>query len=331
MPKIVLGLDIGGANLKAATSAGRATSMPFPLWKQPDKLPAALAELIADFPESTEMAVTMTGELCDCFATKREGVTFILKALPSTLRAKVWSTAGTFASVERALEEPLRIAAANWHALATFAGREAPIGDALLLDIGTTTTDIVLLDCGVPSPSGHTDMERLQTSELVYTGVKRTPICAVVSAKVCAEFFAEIRDVNILLGLIPETPDETDTADGRPATWEFSLARLARMYGGDTETLSEDFLIHRVTRIHARQVEQLASAIREVVLGSQRGIDIQTVVVSGAGEWLALKAFAAAFPDHPAKRISLGERLGPILSACAPAYAVAVLASEEQK
>src|SRR3978361_399199 len=76
----VLGLDIGGANLKAATADKRAVSVPFALWKQPDKLPVALAELVAKFPDATEMAVTMTGELCDCFETKRDGVHAIIAA-----------------------------------------------------------------------------------------------------------------------------------------------------------------------------------------------------------------------------------------------------------
>ncbi|HVK16749.1 MAG TPA: hypothetical protein VM533_07350, partial [Fimbriiglobus sp.] len=67
MPPVVLGLDIGGANLKAATADKRAVSVPFPLWKQPDKLLTALAELVGQFPDVEEFAVTMTGELCDCY------------------------------------------------------------------------------------------------------------------------------------------------------------------------------------------------------------------------------------------------------------------------
>src|SRR5262245_15374302 len=67
-----LGLDIGGANLKAAHTSGAATSRPFALWKQPRDLAAALRELVADLPPAGRVAVTMTGELCDCFATKRD-------------------------------------------------------------------------------------------------------------------------------------------------------------------------------------------------------------------------------------------------------------------
>src|SRR5213078_4559205 len=81
MPPTILGLDIGGANLKAATADRRAVSVPFALWKQPEKLPAALVELVAQFPDAEELAVTMTGELCDCFETKRDGVNAIIAAV----------------------------------------------------------------------------------------------------------------------------------------------------------------------------------------------------------------------------------------------------------
>ena len=42
MAASVLGLDIGGANLKAAHSAGLARLMPFELWKYPAGLASAL-------------------------------------------------------------------------------------------------------------------------------------------------------------------------------------------------------------------------------------------------------------------------------------------------
>jgi len=320
MPKIVLGLDIGGANLKAATSAGRAASVAFPLWKSPDKLAANLADLIAQFPEASELAITMTGESCDCFANRREGMEFILKTLPAT---RVWSTAGKFVSVSEALTDPIKVAAANWHAGATFAGRYVPSGEAIFIDVGSTTTDIVPLRDGKPNSVGFTDAERLKVSELVYSGVKRTPVCAVMPEKTCAEFFAEMRDVNIVLGLMPEAPGETDTADGRPATEAMCLARLARMFGGDTETLGEDFLLEGAERIHRRQVQILCVGIRDV--GQNR--DLPTVIVGGTGEWLALRAMANL---QPKSILSLAGVIGKPLSGCLPAYAVALLASEEK-
>src|SRR6476469_2608409 len=105
MAPSILGLDIGGANLKAATPDKRAKSVAFPLWKQPDRLPAALADLVKQFPDAEELAVTMTGELCDCFETKRDGVAAILDAVEAVAAcrvARVWSTDGAFLNSEEA-------------------------------------------------------------------------------------------------------------------------------------------------------------------------------------------------------------------------------------
>src|SRR5438552_10089221 len=148
MPPTILGLDVGGANLKAATPDKRAVSVPFALWKQPDRLPAVLAELVGRFPDADELAVTMTGELCDCFETKRAGVNAILTAVLNVSRSRpvrVWTTDGTFVDTEEARRNHLKVASANWHALATLAGQYVPEGEAILVDVGSTTTDVIPL------------------------------------------------------------------------------------------------------------------------------------------------------------------------------------------
>ncbi len=329
----VLGLDIGGANLKAATADRRAASAPFPLWKQPDRLPAALAELVAKFPDAAALAVTMTGELCDCYETKREGVNAILDAAESAAAGKpvrVWGTAGAFVSVAEARADYLTVAAANWHALATWAGRFAPDYGGVLIDVGTTTTDIIPLDHGVPSTFGTTDRERLRFGELVYAGVRRTPVCAVALPPVCAELFATTLDVYTVLGLLPEAADDRDTADGRPATFDFALARLARMLGADRETATDDELIDFAIRVHGRLWDTLAAAARKAYYDAQSPPELRTVIVSGAGEFLARRVAERAFGEAPVGRIvSLNDELGPALSACAPAFALAALATED--
>src|SRR5436309_2230449 len=151
----VLGLDIGGANLKAAHSCGAARVKPFELWRQRAALPGALHALIDGLPPWDRLAVTMTGELCDCFETKREGVGAILDAAEKVADGKpvqVWLTDGRFVDLAEARRTPLLAAASNWLALATFAGRYALRGPAVLIDIGSTTTDIVPLLDGRPVP-----------------------------------------------------------------------------------------------------------------------------------------------------------------------------------
>ncbi|MFO0823266.1 MAG: hydantoinase/oxoprolinase family protein [Gemmataceae bacterium] len=347
----ILGLDIGGANLKAATPDKRAVSVPFPLWKQPDKLPAALAELVAKFPDAEELAVTMTGELCDCYETKREGVSSIIAAVrfaSGGRRMSVWSTDGVFVDSEEAKRNHMKVAAANWHALATLAGQYVPRRPGVLIDIGSTTTDIVPLLDGKPCPQGKTDRERLRFSELVYTGARRTPICAVLGSQVAAEYFATAHDAYLLLGKVSEKATDCDTADGRPATREFAHARLARMLGGDAETVSlqdATFLASDVMDKQIRLIEYgIIATISHLATLSRSNRSSQPVefLLSGSGEFIARELFSRDFkcPTRlgtiscttvdPNNIRSLSDQLGPEVSACAPAYAVAVLAAESR-
>lgn len=328
---VVLGLDVGGANLKAATPYGRAVSVPFALWKYPEKLPGALAELVARFPDATALAVTMTGELCDCFETKRQGVNAILDATEHAAAGRpvrVWGTNGAFHTVEEARAKHLTVAAANWHALATFAGRYAPDGGAMLIDIGSTTSDLIPLRDGRPAVVGRTDAHRLSTHELVYVGVQRTPVFAVAAEPVCAEFFATTADVYVVLGWLPEDPTDRDTANGRSLTVAHALTRLARVLGADREEMTDDEVRYFAETVHYRLRGRLCDAVRKAYYGGAAQ-EPRTVIVSGAGEFLAYQLIPALHHGALIPRVvSLNSELGPQVSACAPAYAVAVLAAE---
>jgi probable H4MPT-linked C1 transfer pathway protein len=350
MTPSVLGLDVGGANLKAAHTDGTARSRPFALWKDPASLPAALAALLAEMPRADWLAVTMTGELCDCFETKRAGVAAILAAVESAaggLPVRVWRTDGRFVSPAEARQEPLQTAAANWLALATFAGRLAPEGPALLVDVGSTTTDVIPLRDGRPVPRALTDAERLPAQELVYTGTRRTPVCALVQQFVAAEVFATTLDVYLLLGRIPEDESDRDTADGRPATRRRAHSRLARMFGSDGELMESVFTHSLACLCHSVQWRLLRDAFTQVgrVLEAKPAV----CVLSGSGEFLARDAWAGdeqlrglnpllspappegrGEPDSGPRLVSLSERLGPEISRAACAYAVAVLAAETE-
>ncbi|MFQ3593450.1 MAG: hydantoinase/oxoprolinase family protein, partial [Gemmataceae bacterium] len=240
-PYGVLGLDIGGANLKAAHTQGMARSHPFALWRFPDRLADELGRLIAAFPQAERVAVTMTGELCDCFATKREGVQHILEAVATLFDSAaldVWTSHGRFLTPSEAIDEWQATASANWLALATFAGRFAPSGWSLLVDIGTTTTDLIVLRDGRPQPIGRTDRSRLESGELLYRGWRRTPLMA-LDAVGAAELFATMHDVCLVLGLVEEAPEDRNTADGQPATRPHALRRLARMRCAEVHEANE--------------------------------------------------------------------------------------------
>ena len=325
-----LGLDIGGANLKAAHTDGCARSVPFALWKDPALLPDALLRSINDLPPADVLAVTMTGELCDCFESKRQGVRAILDAVEAVAGnrpIRVWMNDGRFVDPATARATPLLTASANWLALATFVGRHAPKGPALLLDIGSTTTDIVPLNDGRPMPKGRIDPDRLHSAELVYTGVRRTPLCAVLGAAGAAELFATTLDAYLLLDMIPENPDDCQTADGRPATKAAAHARLARMICADLESSTKDERLRLAENVQMRQVTTLGFAVEAAV--SRLPGPPQTVVLAGEGEFLARIVLREQKAFPPCRAVLLSQTLGPTISRAACAYAVAMLAAEE--
>ena len=182
---MLLGLDIGGANLKASDGETRSVSRAYAIWRDPEQLADELRALLAPWGAWSVLAVTMTAELADCFTTKADGIDRILAAVEAVANGRpvhVWQTGGEFVTPDEARALPTLVAAANWHALATWAARMLGAEAGLLLDIGSTTTDIIPVSAGLPMPEGRTDLERLQSSELVYLGVRRTPLCALADA-----------------------------------------------------------------------------------------------------------------------------------------------------
>jgi probable H4MPT-linked C1 transfer pathway protein len=338
----VLGLDIGGANLKAAHVDGTARLRPFALWKQPQRLGAALSELLRELPAFDRLAVTMTGELCDCFETSRQGVLAILAAVQAVAGSSpvhiwqgslvrqvqgpdgTWYSTGELAEPGAVRRHPLRAAGVNWLALATYVGRFGRRGPALLLDVGSTTTDVIPLAAGRPAVWGWSDPTRLRLGELVYSGVRRTPVCALLQKEVAAELFATTLDAYLVLGEIPEE-DSTDTADGRPATVEHAHGRLARMLCRDRETCTPAETRRLAGQASRAQRRLLARAVRRVarVLGAEP----RTVILAGSGEFLARQVVREDL-GWSRRLVSLARRLGPELSRAACAYAVAVLAAE---
>lgn len=331
----LLALDIGGANIKLADGNGFATNWPFPLWKHPDRLADKLAQCLANAPTADRLVVTMTGELCDCFETKSQGVAAIVSA---TMKAAVkrsvsfYQTNGRFVNSAEAIQSPLLTAASNWHALASAATYYGENDPGILIDVGSTTMDLIPLVEGSVAALGRTDTERLLSGELVYSGVERSPVCSVISelpwtgksCPVAQELFATTADVYLLLGNLPEDSADTNTADGKPFTVEASHTRLARMVCGDRELVSFDDAVKFAQAIRDAQLRKMRAAFQSVVhaMPSQP----QTIILSGHGEFLARLLMGEL--EISASIVSLNDEWGAKLNRCAPAHALALLAQE---
>lgn len=330
-----LGLDIGGANLKIADGQGYADSVAFPLWKQPDQLATALETMLTNAPSAEALAVTMTGELADCFQTKQEGVLAILDAVESAAKHRethVYLCNGCLVPLGEARTQPDLAAASNWVVLSNFVGRYCPVGPALLIDLGSTTCDIIPLLDGRPSTKSLTDTERMTAGELLYTGVRRSPICAVVSeipfgeggCRVAQEVFATTLDAYLMLGYLPEDSNRFDTADGRACTREASQSRLARTICADGTTFSMEDATQAARHVHRKQLDLIETATREVLLSMNQ--QPATIITSGAGEFLLQHLLERLKPTSAA--ISLKDELDAAVSDAACAHALAVLARE---
>lgn len=294
----IIGLDIGGANLKAANTDGKAAARPFSLWQEPENLTTALRDLVAELGDPMAVAVTMTAELADCFATKSEGVSQILQHVEALAEGRpvfVWQTGAEFVDPHIAREIPHLVAAANWHALATWLGRMVPAGPALLLDIGSSTTDVIPLSDGRPVATGMTDLERLLSGELLYTGVARTPVFSMAHSvplrgrhcPMAAEVFATTLDVNLLLGLIPEDPSDLMTANGRPATKSCAVDRLTRMLCCDRTELTTDEVTDIAEFLHDVQKQRIRGCINKVRARlPESKTSLPHMIISGSGSFL---------------------------------------------
>ena len=170
----MIGWDIGGVNTKVALVAGgevlAARGRPYEVQRAPDELVRVVRDLALEVgalqgPDSTRFhCVTMTAELSHMFRTKRQGVAFVLDAMelafPSLpMRCTRWMDASSprsrapgAACVRRKLSATARIVLR--------ASRRA------LVDVGSTTTDIIPIVGGHVVADGWTDPERLATGEL---------------------------------------------------------------------------------------------------------------------------------------------------------------------
>lgn len=299
-----IGWDIGGAHLKMAhiDDAGRvvsASQFPVPVWKGLEILENSLLAAKKHCPTShTSYAVTTTAELADIFDGRRSGLAQLAHIISAALDRdsfRFYGGSAGWISADQTDQYAREIASANWHATASFvAGR---IGDGILVDIGSTTTDIVPFSQGRLLNQGYTDYERLSCAELVYTGMVRTPVMAIVNEipidghwrPVIPEHFATMADIYRLTGDLQEQDDMMPAADGAGKTKFESARRLARMVAIDiTHEDDLELLEHAAVHIAGIQQGKIVMAL-DRILNNITGSGSALLVGAGAGRLLVKK------------------------------------------
>ncbi|HUU75922.1 MAG TPA: hydantoinase/oxoprolinase family protein [Methanoregulaceae archaeon] len=308
----MIGIDIGGANLKIVDERGVHIHY-CPLWEE-----APLGSILAGYRESGDenAAVVMSGELADCFASKMDGIRFIADSVREIFPHAVFY--GTDAHFHN--DAVPELAAANWLASADFLRNLYP--DSLLVDMGSTTTDIIPLT-DFPSLLGLTDIDRLRRGYLVYCGLLRTTIPALIheapvggiATPVSTEYFASSADAHLVLGHITQGEYACDPPDRGGKDLDDAYRRLARVVCAD---LSEIGIEGAIT-IARTFWEAQKSLIQDTVRRVKEGGGTRDVISAGIGSQIMAKTLGGT---------DIGGRFGEISDAL-PAFAVREVAKRD--
>lgn len=348
----IVGWDVGGAHLKACLmQRGQVVDVAqwaCPLWQGMEHLEHALQAARQRWPALDEArhAVTMTGEMVDLFADREDGVRRIAQQLSLSLRP-MDATALQFFAGDAGwprLDEVARhwehVASANWLATARHAALSFEQG--VLIDIGSTTTDLIVFKGGRVASRSRTDADRLATGELVYHGVVRTPLCALAHRidwrggllNVMNEFFATTADVYRLTGELDAAHDLYPSADGAPKDPLSTRRRLARMIGLDERDGSPEDWLAFARAWRTCQAAELGGQLRRVLAAHPLSRDA-IVVRAGCGGFLVEEviAHAGARPTLPIRSYGadVARAVADWAEVCAPCVAVAALLDRESR
>jgi probable H4MPT-linked C1 transfer pathway protein len=306
----MIGIDVGGANLKVVNDDG--VHMHYcPLWENAPI--TALLNQYVTAPDDTA-AMVMSGELADCFESKMEGISFIVDAVKMVFPYALFY--GTDALFHDCAVPQL--AAANWLASADYLRAEYP--DAVLLDIGSTTADVIPL-ARFELMKGLTDLLRLQKGYLIYTGMLRGNIATLLQSvtldwvitPVSSEYFAASADAQLVLGHITPAQYSCDTPDKKEKTRTAALRRLARVVCADLDEIGTDGAYQIAEQFWEKQRGLICDQVQRVVAKSAA----RQIIVGGIGAHLFSKeldgidltkelgSFADALPAFSVREVAL--------------------------
>jgi probable H4MPT-linked C1 transfer pathway protein len=342
----VLGWDIGGANIKVAYMELKNHELSkvevfieyFPIWKKgKERLKEALEclKLKTKCLNPDLINLTMTAELSDVYFSKKEGVNHVLETMErvfSKEEIKVLDFYGNLLSIDKAKEDPLKVAAANWFATGWLVSRLSK--DCIAVDVGSTTTSIIPVLNGKVVAKGKNDLEKLAFGELVYTGALRTNVATIVSCiplrgfliPVSSEFFAQSGDVHLVLGNLKPEEYIVDTPDGRGVSILEASARIARVLCADLEMLSFNEIKSIANYIYEAQLNQILNGLKMLLKSFKVNFRTKLAYTTGLGrEFLASKALKKAGFNHIK---DLSDFIGVMGAKATPAFALALMGSE---
>lgn len=346
----IIGWDIGGANIKATLieakdeKAFRIKTIThyFPIWVEgKERLPIILNKLKEEIVGESfidAIGLTMTAELSDVYETKKEGVNHVLDCIKEVFpkgQIFVLDVDARLKTVEEARRDHLKVAGANWVGTAWMVSKW--VKDCILLDVGSTTTDIIPIIKGRIMARGKTDFERLANGELIYNGTLRTNVATIVESvpvrgittRISSELFALTGDVHLILGNISQGEYTTETADKRGKTRKEALSRLARVVCADADMLKEDEIVSIANYVYRKQLDKISDGIIQVYSSIRASVkDKLSLVLTGIGRNFLGRKSAEKLRFESI--IDLAQIIGKDASVATPSVAMALMVAYER-
>jgi probable H4MPT-linked C1 transfer pathway protein len=291
----IIGWDIGGAHIKAAKidfkkKTSKTKQLYSPIWKNVNYLKKSIKLIKKKLGKTNYHAITMTAELSDIFPDRKNGVKHIINLSSKILGEKniFFYSKKNFLKKKLAIKKPFELNSMNWHATASFVSNFFP--NCILVDIGSTTSDIIPIKNKEIISKDVSDYQRLKSNELIYLGVLRTPIQAVERKKnLINENFANLSDVYRVLNKIPSTFDLLPTLDRKTKNKHDSARRIARIFGKDYK--KNHFLKWKkiAYQIEGEHLKILKSVIKKIE--KKNFLKKVPIIGAGIGEFLVKKIY----------------------------------------
>ena len=291
----IIGWDIGGAHIKAAKidfkkKTSKTKQLYSPIWKNVNYLKKSIKLIKKKLGKTNYHAITMTAELSDIFPDRKNGVKHIINLSSKILGEKniFFYSKKNFLKKKLAIKKPFELNSMNWHATASFVSNFFP--NCILVDIGSTTSDIIPIKNKEIISKDVSDYQRLKSNELIYLGVLRTPIQAVERKKnLINENFANLSDVYRVLNKIPSTFDLLPTLDRKTKNKHDSARRIARIFGKDYK--KNHFLKWKKTayQIEGKHLKILKNVIKKIE--KKNFLKKVPIIGAGIGEFLVKKIY----------------------------------------
>ena len=289
----IIGWDIGGAHIKAVKidlqkKTSKTEQIYSPIWKNINNLKKSIKLIKNKLGKTNYHAITMTAELSDIFSDRVNGVKYIVKLSSKILGEKniFFYSKKNFLKKKLAIKKTFELNSMNWHATASFISNSFP--NCILIDIGSTTTDIIPIKNKRIISKSVNDYQRLKSNELIYLGVLRTPIQAIKKKQnLINENFANLSDVYRILNKIPSSIDLFPTLDNKTKNKHDSARRIARIFGQDYE--KKHFLkwkktAHKIEREHLKILNMTIKKIEK-----KKKLNKVPIIGAGIGEFLVKK------------------------------------------